>query len=116
MRLHIQGGEEAAAAAASCCFPAACSHVQERVLVQDRSYTALTGRGCSVLLWSRPASASCIEFPIYRVSHPLVDWVGLTWVSSVTLCQILPELLGILQKRLGRWTKWWNTQIKVNPI
>ena len=23
--------------------------------------------------------------------------------------------MGILQKRLGGWIRWWNTEIKVNP-
>ena len=23
--------------------------------------------------------------------------------------------MGILQGRLGRWARWWNTEIKVNP-
>ena len=43
----------------------------------------------------------------------LVDWVELSFVCS-TVCPILPGLLGIWQKRLGRWARRWNTQIKVN--
>ena len=32
-----------------------------------------------------------------------------------TVCPNLPGLLGIWQKRLCSWARWWNTQIKVNP-
>ena len=32
-----------------------------------------------------------------------------------TVCPILPRLMAIWQKRLGRWARRWNTQIKVNP-
>ena len=45
---------------------------------------------------------------LYRVSHLLVDSVRLTCVLCVTVCPILPWLMGIWQKRL-------ETQMKVNP-
>ena len=50
------------------------------------------------------------------MSHVLVDWVWLTWISSVSL-SALPclGLMGIWQKRLGSWASWWKTEIKVNP-
>ena len=32
-----------------------------------------------------------------------------------TVGPTLLGLIGIWQKRLGIWTRWWNTQIKVNP-
>ena len=32
-----------------------------------------------------------------------------------TVCPILPGLMGIWQKRLGSWARWWNIEIKVNP-
>ena len=54
----------------------------------------------------------------YRESHVLVDWVLLTWISSVPQFHCLPTLLGLMgiwQKRLGSWARVWNTQIKVNP-
>ena len=31
------------------------------------------------------------------------------------VCPTLLGLMGILQGRLGRWARWWNTEIKVNP-
>ena len=38
------------------------------------------------------------------------------WNSECsTACPILPRLVGIWQKWLGRWAGRWNTQIKVNP-
>ena len=46
---------------------------------------------------------------------------GLGWVDlhfeyfTSTVCSILPGLVGIWQTRLGSWTRWWNTLIKVNP-
>ena len=52
----------------------------------------------------------------YRVSHLLVDqgWVDLAFECS-TVCPILQGLMGIWQKRLGRWPRWFNIQIKVKP-
>ena len=32
-----------------------------------------------------------------------------------TVCPTLPGLMGIWQKRLGSWERWWDTEIKVNP-
>ena len=32
-----------------------------------------------------------------------------------TVCPTLLGVMGIWQKRLGSWTRWWNTEIKVNP-
>ena len=32
-----------------------------------------------------------------------------------TVCTVLPRLMGIWQKRMDKWARWWNTQIKVNP-
>ena len=32
-----------------------------------------------------------------------------------TVCPLLPWLMGTWQKRLGRWARRQNTQIKVNP-
>ena len=43
-----------------------------------------------------------------------LDWVDLNFERS-TVCPILPGLMGIRQKRLGRWARWCNTEIKVNP-
>ena len=44
---------------------------------------------------------------------------GLGWVDFIfacsTVCPILPGTVGILQKRMGSWARWWNMQIKVNP-
>ena len=43
-----------------------------------------------------------------------LGWVDFNFECS-TVCLILPGLMGIWQKRLGSWAKWWNAQIKVNP-
>ena len=48
--------------------------------------------------------------PICSCTYPVV----LDFECS-TICPIMPGLIGIWQKRLGIWPKWWNTQIKVNP-
>ena len=48
-----------------------------------------------------------------KASHLLVDWVDLNFECS-TVCPILPGLVGIWQKRLARWARWWNTQININ--
>ena len=50
---------------------------------------------------------------MYRVIHLVVGCVNLNFECS-TVCPILPGLMGIWQKRLGRWARLWNTQIKVN--
>ena len=52
----------------------------------------------------------------YRVIHLLWDlgWVGLEFSCS-TVCPVLLGLMGIWQKRISNWARWWNTQIKVNP-
>ena len=31
-----------------------------------------------------------------------------------TVCLILPGLMGVGQKWLGSWARWWNSQIQVN--
>ena len=38
-----------------------------------------------------------------------------THISGSTVCPVLLGLMGIWQKRLCNWARWWNTQIKVNP-
>ena len=44
---------------------------------------------------------------------------GMSWVDLIfecfTVCPILPGLMGICQKQLDSWERWWNTEIKVNP-
>ena len=49
---------------------------------------------------------------VYRVSHLLVDlgWVDLDFECSA-VCPILPGLMGIWQKWLGSYARWWNTEI-----
>ena len=32
-----------------------------------------------------------------------------------TVCPTLLGLMGIWQKRLSSWARWWHTEIKVNP-
>ena len=51
----------------------------------------------------------------YRVAHLVVNlgWVDLNFDYS-TVCLILPGLMGVWQKRLGSWARWWNSQIQVN--
>ena len=50
------------------------------------------------------------------MSYLPVDWV---WVDldfeRSTVCLILLGLMEIWQKRLGKWARWWNTQMKINP-
>ena len=43
-----------------------------------------------------------------------LGFVDLNFECS-TVCPILLGLMGIWQKRLGSWARWWNTEIKVNP-
>ena len=52
---------------------------------------------------------------MYRVAHLVANlgWVDLNF-DFFTLCLILPGLMGIWQKRLGSWARWWNSQIHVN--
>ena len=54
--------------------------------------------------------------PLYRVAHLVANlgWVDLNFDYS-TVCLILPGLMGVWQKRLGSWARWWNSQIQVNP-
>ena len=43
---------------------------------------------------------------------------GLGWIDlnfELSVCPILPGGMGIWQKRPGKWARWWNTQIKINP-
>ena len=47
-------------------------------------------------------------------SAPGLGWVELDLECSI-VCPIQPGLVGIWQKWLGSWTRWWSTQIKVNP-
>ena len=67
------------------------------------------------LLICRKVDVSVRIWVAYRVSHKVVGMVGLTWILSFTVCPILLGPMGIWQKWLGRWARWWNTQIKVNP-
>ena len=48
----------------------------------------------------------------YRVIH--LGWVDF-YLSCSTFCPVLLGLMGIWQKGLCNWARWWNTQIKVNP-
>ena len=52
---------------------------------------------------------------LYRVAHLVANlgWVDLNFDYS-TVCLILPGLMGVWQKRLGSWARWWNSQIQVN--
>ena len=52
---------------------------------------------------------------MYRVAHLVANlgWVDLNFDYS-TVCLILPGLMGVWQKRLGSWARWWNSQIQVN--
>ena len=52
----------------------------------------------------------------YRVAHLVANlaWVDLNFDYS-TVCLVLPGLMGVWQKRLGSWARWWNSQIQVNP-
>ena len=43
-----------------------------------------------------------------------LGFVDLDFEGS-TVCPTLLGLMGIWQKRLGSWARWWNTEIKVNP-
>ena len=55
------------------------------------------------------------NFSNYRVAHLVANlgWVDLNFDYS-TVCLILPGLMGVWQKRLGSWARWWNSQIQVN--
>ena len=52
----------------------------------------------------------------HRMNHHLADlgWVDLDFECS-TACLILLGLVGVWQKLMGSWTRWWNTLIKVKP-
>ena len=53
--------------------------------------------------WARVVCLRKMMTKIYRVSHLLVDWVGLIWILNVplsTVCPILPGLMGMWQKCL----------------
>ena len=43
-----------------------------------------------------------------------LGWVDLNFECS-TVCPILPRLMGIWQKELGKCARWLSTQINVNP-
>ena len=66
-------------------------------------------------------SSFAMHSQMYRVSHLVVDWVGLTWILSVPLsarfCLGWWEFgrSGWAAGKLDRRTRWWNTQIKVDP-
>ena len=51
---------------------------------------------------------------LYRVVHLVANlgWVDMNFDYS-TVCLILPGLMGVWQKRLGIWARWWNSQIQV---
>ena len=51
----------------------------------------------------------------YKVAHLVANlgWVDLNFDYS-TVCLILPGLMGVWQKWLGSWARWWNSQIQVN--
>ena len=51
---------------------------------------------------------------MYRESHLVMDWVELNFECSI-VCPIMPGPMGTWQKRLSSWTRWRNTEIKVNP-
>ena len=59
---------------------------------------------------------------VFQLGHPVqgdssargLGWVDLNF-ECFTVCAVLPGLMGIWQKWLDRWARWWNTQIKVNP-
>ena len=53
---------------------------------------------------------------LYRVIHLLRDlgWVDFDFSCS-SVCPVLLGLMGIGQKWLCSWARWWNTQIKGNP-
>ena len=36
-------------------------------------------------------------------------------IECSTVCPTLLGLMGIWQKRLGSWARWWNTEMKGNP-
>ena len=57
-----------------------------------------------------------ISFPLYRVAHLVADlgWVDLDFECS-TVCPIMSGLMGIWQKGLSKWAKWWKAEIQVNP-
>ena len=57
-----------------------------------------------------------ISFPLYRVAHLVADlgWVDLDFECS-TVCPIMSGLMGIWQKELSKWAKWWKAEIQVNP-
>ena len=49
-------------------------------------------------------------------AETMLCWLGLGFqVFHCHVCPILLGLMGIWQKRLGNWARWWNTEIKVNP-
>ena len=43
-----------------------------------------------------------------------LGWVDFDFESS-TVCPILPGLMGIWQKLLGKYTRLWNAEIQANP-
>ena len=56
-----------------------------------------------------------ISFLIQGVLRELrLGFVDLDFECS-TVCPTLLGLMGIWQKRLVSWARWWNTEIKVNP-
>ena len=56
---------------------------------------------------------------IYRVLQDVSSELRLGFADfdfeCSTVCPTLLGLVGIWQKRLGSWARWWNTEIKVNP-
>ena len=54
-----------------------------------------------------------IMYILYRAYQMLVDWVLLTWISSVTLSARL--CLDWWEFGRSGWARWWSTEINVNP-
>ena len=64
-------------------------------------------------LRGKPRSVKYSKFIQGDPSDLRLGFVDLDFEYS-TVCLILLELMGIWQKRLDRWARWWNTEIKVN--
>ena len=43
-----------------------------------------------------------------------LGWYDVDFECS-TVCPILRGLMGIWQRRLVNWARWWNPEIKLNP-
>ena len=60
-----------------------------------------------------PSNASRTIWVQGLPSELRLGFVDLDYGCS-TVCSTLLGLMGIWQKRLGSWARWWNTEIKVN--